>query len=117
MSKRLYNRTQLRAFKVGKHWARCWEEYPERMELNRRHATEAAKKSKDAKRQRQIEALRSWPAVMATAEYKALLTEAVNDSDKKERKPDSLRRKFQKHKLVTFDPLSRAWINHTKQPE
>lgn len=84
------------------------------MELNRRHATEAAKKSNDAKRQRQIEALRSWPVKMTTVEYKALLTEAVNDSEKNERKPDSLRRKFQKHKLVTFDPLNRVWINHTK---
>jgi hypothetical protein len=49
-----------------------------------------------------------------TTEYKGLLSEVAQKAKKKGLKPDSLRRKFQKHKFITFDPIQGAWINHAR---
>ena len=114
MRKRYLNPTQLRSMKVRQHWGKCWKEYPERMELNRLQATDAANQSRVEKLNRQIEHIRSWPEKMSSSEYQNLLNEAVKGSKKSDLKPDSLRRKFAKHKLITFDFQNGVWINHAR---
>lgn len=114
MRRRYLNPTQRRSMKVRQHWGKCWKEYPERMELNRLQATNAANQSRVDKLNRQIEHIRSWPERMSPCEYRNLLKEAVTDPKKVGLKPDSLRRKFGRHKLITYDFQNGVWVNHTR---
>jgi len=84
------------------------------MELNRLQATIAANKSRVIRLNAQREYIKNWPEKMSSNEYKGLLSEVAQKAKKKGLKPDSLRRKFQKHKFITFDPIQGAWINHAR---